>query len=444
MFLDPDGARALAAKIITNTKAETCTVAISGTSTRNFRFAKNNATTNGAISAVSVTIESSLGKKVGTATVHALDEASLKKGQARSEEIARLSPENPEFMPPLPPQTYEMAGHRFDSATAGATASSLAEAASTAISARNPQIEMAGYAEAGGQFSCLANSAGLFVYDRATAAELTVTARNTKRAWSGWAGGSHIRQSALNPAALGGKAAAKASASGEPADLDPGVYTVVLEPAAVADLVLFLAGSMDARAATEGRSYLSKPGGGTKIGERILSECVTIASDPNDPIAPDRIFGEDGVPARRTVWFERGTVTAMSYSRYWAQKMDHDPVPRPGSLIMEGGTATTADMIASIKRGVLITRLWYIRTVDPRTLLLTGMTRDGNFLIENGRVTRPALNLRFNESPVSALSKIEALGPAERVIGSETYGSAISVPPLLISGFTFSSRSSGI
>jgi predicted Zn-dependent protease len=124
--------------------------------------------------------------------------------------------------------------------------------------------------------------------------------------------------------------------------------------------------------------------------------------------------------------------------------MGREPLPEPKNLSMAGGAASAADMIRAVKRGILVTRFWYIRSVDPRTLLITGMTRDGNFLIENGQITRPARNLRFNESPVSALSKVEAIGPAERAYGIEAGGSVISVPPLLIKDFTFSSKSSGI
>jgi predicted Zn-dependent protease len=201
---------------------------------------------------------------------------------------------------------------------------------------------------------------------------------------------------------------------------------------------------MDARSADEGRSFLTKPGGGTKLGERLLSESVTITSDPDDSAAPDQLFGEDGVPKRHTIWFDRGVAKNLSYSRFWAQKMGREPVPRPSNFAMAGGAVPVADMIREVKHGILVTRLWYIRSVDPRTLLITGMTRDGNFLIENGEITRPARNLRFNESPVSALSKVEAVGPAELAVGSESYGNVISVPPLLIKAFTFSSKSSGI
>src|SRR5262249_32915826 len=157
-------------------------------------------------------------------------------------------------------------------------------------------------------------------------------------------------------------------------------------------------------------------GGGTKLNERLLDKAVTITSDPDDLIAPDSLFGDDGVPKRHTVWFEGGMAKTLSYSRYWAEKMGVNPVAPPSNFFMAGGTSSMDDLIGEVKRGILVTRLWYIRSVDPRTLLITGMTRDGNFLIENGKVSRPALNLRFNDSPLSALSKIKAMGRAVRAI----------------------------
>ncbi len=347
-------------------------------------------------------------------------------------------------MPPLPPQTYEPGGARYDPATASLSADTLAQAAKLAIGkASGREAALSGFVEAGQSFNALANSAGLFAYDRGTSAGLTVTARNTNRSWSGWAGASENRFDAIDAGKLGERAVGKAIFQGVPADLEPGAYTVVLEPAAVADLILLLISYMDARAADEGRSFLSKPGGGAKLNEQLLNEHVTITSDPAGRLAPDTVFGEDGVPKRRTVWFERGVAKTLSCSRFWAQKSSRIPVPRPGSIVMAGGAVPIEDMIRGVKRGILVTRFWYVNTVDPKTLLSTGMTRDGNFLIENGRIAAPALNLRFNESPVSALSKIEALGPSERAVSSNG-GPAISAPPLLINGFTFSSKTSGI
>jgi predicted Zn-dependent protease len=445
MVLSEDDVRAIASKIIAGSRAETCTVSIAGSYSRNFRFARSDATTNGAVTSVGISIHSSFGTKSGSASVNALDEAEIERARARSEEIARLSPDNPEFMPPIGPQAYERNGRQFDPEGLEIGAPALAGAARSAIEAGHGRdITVAGFVETKHSVRAVANSAGLFAHERRTNNELTVSARSTSRAWSGWAGASQNRFGEIDAKAIGRRAAEKAVFPGSPADLDPGSYTVILEPAAVADLLVYLVGSMDARSADEGRSFLSKPGGGTKLGERLLSECVTITSDPADRSAPDTVYGEDGLPKKKTVWFENGVARTLKCSRFWAQKTGRDPIPGPVHFSMAGGSASVGDMIRDTKLGLLITRLWYIRSVDPRTLLLTGMTRDGNFLIENGKITRPALNLRFNESPVSVLSKVEAVGPAERAIGSETYEHAISAPPLLIKSFAFSSRSSGI
>ena len=313
MMLSPDEVKAIASSIIGRSGAEACTVSISGGDSRNFRFARNEATTNGAASSVSVSIELSFGKRAGSASVNSLDEGDLDEARLRSEEIARLSPENSEYMPPLGPQTYEPGGARYDSGTARTQAVGLAHAAASAIAAgRNHEVGIAGFIEAGCGFRALSNSAGLFAYDRGSSAKLTVTARHTRRAWSGWAGASQNRFLAIDPVGLGERAVGKALFPGEAADLDPGAYTVILEPAATADLVQRLVYSMAARSADEGRSFLSQPGGGTKLGERLLDEAVTITSDPANADAPDTLFGPDGVPKRRTVWFERGVAKTMS------------------------------------------------------------------------------------------------------------------------------------
>ena len=201
---------------------------------------------------------------------------------------------------------------------------------------------------------------------------------------------------------------------------------------------------MNARQADEGRSFFSKKGGGNKIGEQLFQDNVTIISDPGDPNAPERAFGDDGLPQRRVVWVADGVLRNLVYPRFWAQQKGHEPVTRPRSFVMAGGTTSIDDMIRATKRGILVTRLWYIRVLDPQKLLLTGLTRDGNFLIENGRIVGPALNFRFNESPIAVLGNILAIGPNERTRGGEVEGSVTSAPPLLVKDFNFSSQSDAI
>jgi predicted Zn-dependent protease len=194
---------------------------------------------------------------------------------------------------------------------------------------------------------------------------------------------------------------------------------------------------MDARSADEGRSFLSKKGGGTKIGEKLFDERVNIYSDPAHPEIPSAPWSGDGFPLEKTTWVENGAVKNMFYSRYWAEKQGVQPVARPQGFIFEGGDQSLADMIRNTERGVLVTRFWYIRAVDPQTLLYTGLTRDGTFYIEDGKIKFPVKNFRFNESPIIMLNNIEAMGKPERTSGN-------MVPPMKIRDFTFTSLSDAV
>ena len=445
MLLTPEEVREITAARLGASRADGCIVRVGGSDSLNLRFARNSATTNGAGSEVSVTIVSQIGQRSGSVTVTSLDAGALAEAQARSEAIARLAPEDSEQMPPLGAQDYETAGASYDDATAAVHAASLAAAAKTVIGeAVAKNVDAAGFAKVGASFQAMATSTGLFAYDRETAARFSATARNKAGTWSGWSGASEFRFDRLDAGRIARRAIGKSAQDMAPVDLDPGKYTVILEPAAVGELVQWLLWSLDARQADEGRGFMSRKGGGNRLGEKLFGETVTITSDPHDAAVPAMVYGEDGLPQRRTVWVENGVVKNLCYSRYWARKMEREPLSSPGSLVMTGGTASIEDMIRGTKRGILVTRVWYTNIVDPQTLLLTGLTRDGNFLIENGQIVAPARNLRFNESLVAMLSSIIAAGPSERSHGGDIGEQAISVPPLMVDGFTFSSRSSGI
>ena len=438
MTLTADEVKAITAKILSRSRADSCSVWIGGGDETNLRFAGNSATTNGRKRHLSVTIESNYGACSGSARATGLDEAPLAAAQARSEEIARMVPANPEFMPPLGPQEYEPT-RVFDAATASIPAARLADAAEAVIiRARQHHLDSGGFASVAHSFSAHANSSGLFAYTPTTHGALSATCRNTAGTWSGWAAASATAFADIDAAGIGGRAVAKAAQEAVPVDLDPGSYTVILEPAAVAEMLSYLMWSVNARQADEGRSFLSQKGGGNRLGEQFFDAGVTITSDPGDPLCPDEPVGYEGVPRRRRVWVEDGAVQTMTASRFWAQKQGYEPVPAPACITMSGGTVSIDDMIRNTRRGILVTRFWYTNLVDPRTLLVTGLTRDGNFYIENGRIAGPARNLRFNESILAMLKNIVAMGPAERESGGN------AVPPLLVKEFNFSSRSDGI
>ncbi len=232
---------------------------------------------------------------------------------------------------------------------------------------------------------------------------------------------------------LSAVAALQAETSARPHALEPGRYTVILEPLAVDDLVGFLLFSLSLHAADEGRSFLAWPGGGNRVGEMVFAEGVTLRSDPSDPRIPSSSWAGGGLPSRKVNWVEKGVVKTLAVDRYWARKTGRDPVPPPSNLILEGGSGSLDDLIAGTDKALLVTRFWYIRMVNPQDLVLTGLTRDGVWLVENGKVTHPVNNLRFNDSPVNLLNNVEAMS-------ASVANGASALPAIRTRNFLFTSK----
>ncbi len=444
MILSETDAKTITDKVLALSKADSSIVTIGGSEERHIRFAQNMATTNGAPSGIEVGIESHFGKKSGSASGTDLSDDALAALVAASENTAKLAPENPEFMPPIGPQTY-LTGTAFSANTQATTSVAMAAALQPVLQqAQAKNLQASGFLNLGTSFSSFANSKGLFVYDQGTDVLHTVTARTPDGTGAGWAGTTHIDFSKLDIAGMGATAIDKAVRSQNPVKLPPGKYTVILEPSAVSDLLSILIEDFDQRSADEGRSFATKKGGGSLLGEMVFGKNISLYSDPNDPLVPGEIYSDDGMPAQKTVWIDGGVLKNLQCSRYWAQKSKRAAVPSPTSLTLVGGTTSTADMIKQTKRGLLVTRFWYIREVDPQTVLLTGLTRDGVFLIENGEITQPVCNFRFNESPVAMLNKVIAMGPSVRAYGEESIGLPTAVPTLLVDEFTLSSVSDAV
>jgi predicted Zn-dependent protease len=447
MIWTREQSKALIDRALSYSKAEETQVTLTGGDRANVRFARNSVTTAGASSGYSLAITAKVGQRSGTVTASEFSDASLQRAAKNAEEIARLSPENPEAMPLVGPQTYANVQSYFEDA-AGATPEWRAGAVRAALdAAKEKSVDAAGFVETSAQILAVATSKGQFGYGRFTAADYNLTARTTDGTGSGWASKSYNELRLLDPRALASAAIDKAARSHSPVAIEPGKYTVVLEPAAMADIIANLAFAADARQADEGRSFFSKKGGGTRVGDAVVNEKVTLYSDPAHPMAPVLPFDGDGLPLQRIDWVSKGVLKNLSYSRYWAQKQGKSATPQPGNLIMEGGKATIDELIAGVERGVLVTRFWYIRSLDPQTLLVTGLTRDGLFLIEKGKVTRPVKNMRWNESPVFALNNLDAMTPAERAVSGEGVGGAgfsIVCPAARIREFTFTSGSDAV
>jgi len=447
MIWTKEQAKALADRVLSFSKAEQTFVALNGGERANLRFARNTATTSGASSGMSLAITASFGKRSGIVTTAQFDDQSLQRALRSAEEIAKVSPENPEAMPFLGSQTFLPATAYFADA-GNASAEWRASSVETAIGlSKKKDVVSAGFVETQASIQAVASSKGLFAYDRFTAADYNLTARTPDGSGSGWASKSFNELRLLDPAKLAGVAIEKAALAKSPAGIEPGKYTVVLEPAALADLLINMVFAADARQADEGRSFFSKKGGGNRIGEQVVSDKVQIYSDPSHPLAPTVTFDNEGLPLSKNMWIESGVLKDLLYSRFWADKMSKKPTAGPNNVIMDGGKSTMDELIAGTERGVLVTRFWYIRTLDPQTIKVTGLTRDGLFLIEKGKVTRPVKNMRWNESPIVALNNLEAMTPPERVVSGEGVGGAgfsVVCPGARIREFTFSSTSDAV
>ncbi len=445
-YLSREECEVIAKRALSFAAADETRVMVNSTSIANTRFAVNQISTGGDSFDAVVTVISKFGKRSGSSSTNRLDDDGLRAAVQMSERVSRLSPEDPEALPELDPQTYRP-GVNWSDVTASQDPATRADAVKRiADPAKAAGLVSTGFMEAITGAQAIANNKNLFAYNRSTSSVLTTTVRTPDGTGSGWAGATHYDWSRIDPSVLGRRATQKARTSVNPVAIEPGRYTVVFEPTAVGNLVQFITRALNARSADEGRSFFSLAGGKNKIGQKVVDERVTIVSDPFDPEVAGSPFSSDGSPTQRVVWIENGVVKTLDYDRYWAQRQGRTPTGAGGSVRMSGGTASMDDLIRSTQRGLLVTRFWYLRPVDQRTILYTGLTRDGTFLIENGKVTRPVKNLRFNDSPIFMLNNLEAMGVPERVSASEggDPGQAIMVPPIKVRDFSFTSLSDAV
>jgi predicted Zn-dependent protease len=440
-------AKKLLQKVIAFSKADECVATLSGEIAGNIRYARNTVSTSGATSNLTLAVQSNFGKKGGVATINEFDDASIEKVVRRSEELARLAPENPEYMPLIGPQKFSKANTYFE-ATAKVTPAQRAQAAEDSIvPSKKNKLVASGFLNDSQNMSAMMNSKGLFAYNKSTDVSFSATIRTEDGRGSGWATRDYADVKHLDTAEASMVAIKKSKGSVGAKELEPGRYTVILEPAASVQLLSNMVGNMDQRSADEGRSFLSyqaKEGEENppknKLGDKLFDERVNIYSDPHHPMVPTATYSSDGLPVDKTDWIKNGKVVNLYNSRYWAEKTGAKHIPTAAGsrqFIMAGGSDSLEKMIKDTRRGVLVTRLWYIRQLDPQTLLYTGLTRDGTFFIENGEIKYPIKNFRFNESPIVMLNNIEALGKPVRINGN-------MVPPMKIRDFNFSSLSDAV
>ena len=436
--------KAIIDRTLKMSKAEGMDIQIGGGYTANVRFADNQMSTAGSTTDFQIGVQSWFGKKHAVVVTNETTDAALRAAVEKSEALAKLAPDDPEAMPLMEPQTYKPVNASFDT-VAALGPGDRANAALTALgpARKAGDIKVAGYLVTNASSTAIANSKGMFAYHRSTNANYTITARTTDGTGSGWAGGEHPDWRQIDIAGISKRALDKARLSRNPVAIEPGRYTVIFEPQAVGDLVQLVAFYADARQTDEGRSPFVKQGGGNKIGEKIMDERISIYADPADPMVLGQPFDGDGLPLAKQTFIDKGKLTELYYSRFWAQKNNRAPTGAPTSFLMSGGTSSVEDMIKSTARGVLVTRLWYLREVDPRTILYTGLTRDGTFLIENGKISKAIKNFRFNDSPLFMLNNVEAIGRPIRLAGTEA-GGAVIVPPIKVRDFNFTSLSDAV
>jgi predicted Zn-dependent protease len=445
LVMTREEAQALTRRVLSFSTADQTRVTVTSERSGYTRFADGRITTSGGTTDTSVTVTVTFGRRRASSATNVLDDPSLKRTVDLASSLARLAPEDPELMPELGPQTYQ-AVDAFVEATADLDAEARADAIRRAIGAASTAgkaagaIFAAGYLEANARSIAVATSNGLFAFHRTTDADFSVTARTPDGSGSGWAHGGARDWNAVDPVSIGRIAAEKAVASRSPQEIPPGLYTAVLEPQAVTDLIPLLGGALNARSADEGRSAFSKRGGGTRIGEKVADERITLYSDPADTNLRGQPFDGEGLPIRRMVWIEKGILRNLAYSRFWAQKQGKQPTgpALAGGLALVGGSKSTEELIGGCARGMLVTHFFYIRALDPRTVLQTGLTRDGAFLIEGGRITKPLKNFRWNESPLLMLNRLEDIGRPEPTSAGRL------MPALRVRDFNFTSLSDAV
>jgi predicted Zn-dependent protease len=356
-ILTEDECKAILKKALSYSKADECEISLNGSDSANIRYARNSVSTSGALSSSSMAISSAFGKKLGIVTLNEYTDEAIAAAVKRSEELAQLAPENPEYMPFLGPQTYAPSAKMFVPATAAITPAQRTDMVAQSLNvAKENKLTAAGFLQNSTGFSAMMNSHGLFAYNTSTDINFSVTLRTADSQGSGYSTKNYNDVAKLDTLAFTKIAAQKASGSASARAIEPGKYTVILEPAAGIVLLEQLYGSLDARSADEGRSFLSKPGGKTKLGEKLVDERINIYTDPWHPELPSSSWSGDGQPQVKRSWIEKGVVENFNYSRYWAQKKGVAPIPGGGNIIMDGGTQTLEELIKGTTKGILVTR----------------------------------------------------------------------------------------
>jgi predicted Zn-dependent protease len=445
--------------------ADGCVVIADAVSDANLRWANNTLTTNGVTRHDQLTVIAMVGASVGVVSQSGVTADGVEALVRAAEDAARTAPAAEDAQPLVTDGAADPAGRAATGQWDGSPAETSIQAFGGLVSPLGEEFARAdatgqvlfGYAYHQMRTTYLASSAGVRLRHDQPTGYLELNAKSSDFSRSAWAGVATADFADVDPTGLAAGLSRRLGWAERQIDLAPGRYETILPPSAVADLMIYMYWSAGARDAQDGRTVFSRPGGGTRVGEQLAKTAVTLRSDAAAPAlrcAPFVIAHEsggarsvfdNGLPLAPTPWIQDGVLASLVQTRHSAALTGSATTPYIDNLIMDGpgGAPDLDDLVAGSGRALLLTCLWYIREVDPQTLLLTGLTRDGVYLVEDGEVVGAVNNFRFNESPVDLLDRIIESGPSVRTLPREwsDYFTRAAMPALRVDGFNMSSVS---
>ncbi|MBI5528859.1 MAG: TldD/PmbA family protein [Deltaproteobacteria bacterium] len=380
------------------------------------------------------------GKRSGETSTNDLSDSGAAAAVRTALDLMKAGAEDPEYVGPPPAAEVPAVEAAFESVEKFSADDGAAMAGAAIKAFRGAGVTGAGAVEAETSSKAMLSNLGFAAFHKGTLISFSASARSEKGG-AGWAGRASNQAETVKAGALAATAAEKAVSSGAPKPLVPGDYTVVLEPQATAELLAFVLFMLDARSADEGRSFFSKKKGGNRAGEKIFAPGLTVNSDAQSVVFLGRPFDDEGVVQAKTPWIDKGVLSNLYYTRFWAKKSGRKPTARPENVLMKGGGALLEDIVKATDRGILVTRFWYTNITDPRTLSVTGVTRDGTFFISGGKLSNAVANMRFNVSIPEVLSQIDMMSGPQRV---PAMGGTIACPSVRVKEFRFTSVSEAI
>jgi predicted Zn-dependent protease len=403
------------------------------------RYAVNEVTTSGQVTDATTTVTCAVGQKHASVSIHGVRAADVAAAARRALELARVAPDDPEFVPSPGPATMKPVPAAWSDAPISAD-DRAAIVADAIAEAKKQQLVGYGFVQHERITEVTATRRGFFGIHHQTGCDATTTARTPSGDGSGWACTGAVAFKDVDLVGAARIACDKALRTRGAKPLDPGMYPVVLEPTAVAGLLSMM--SLEARTADEGRSAFSKPGGGSRVGEKLFG-ALTLRSDPWSSLVPSSPFDSDGLPRPPVTWVDGGKLGKLRTSRYWAKKSGRPADARYNSYLPTGPRADSVEaLISGLERGLVVTRLWYIRMVEPQTVTVTGLTRDGVFLVDKGKISGPVNNFRFNQSVIQMFADTEAYSAPVRVPGEG--GEPLAAPAIRCKAFRMSSKSDAV